>query len=88
VKAYRERKGIAPLIFNPGCRGKQVVSSMSQLLHPPKAGWAPEPIWTDCTDLATAAPDDTDFKLMVIEHAEECNNCTTASKSFVMKQNV
>jgi len=26
--------------------------------------------------------------LMVIEHAEECNNCTTASKSFVMKQDV
>ena len=65
-----------------------MVSFMSQLLYTPKAGWAPEPIWTDCTDFATPAPDDRDFKLMVTEHAEECNSCTTASKSFVMKQDV
>jgi hypothetical protein len=88
MKAYRERKGIAPLIFSPGCRGKQVVSFMSQLLYLLKAGWAPERIWTDCADFATPAPDDTNFKLMVIERAEECNNCTTASESFVMKQDV
>jgi hypothetical protein len=58
---------------------------------PPKAGWAPEPVWTnctDCTDYAVPAQGDTDFKLMVIEHAEECNNCTTAFKFFVMKQGV
>jgi len=61
---------------------------MSQLLYPPKAGWALETNWTDCADFATPAPDFTDFKLMVIEHAKECNNCTTASKSFIMKQDV
>jgi hypothetical protein len=44
MKAYRERKGIAPPIFNPCCRGKQMVSFMSQLLYSLKAGWAPEPI--------------------------------------------
>jgi hypothetical protein len=87
MKACRERIRIAPLIFNPGCRGKQVVSFLSQLLYPLKAGWAPEPIWTDCADFAATASDDTDFKLMVIEHADS-NNCTTASKSFVMKQDV
>jgi hypothetical protein len=66
MKAYRERKGTFSVVLNPGCGGKQVVSFMSQLLYPPKAGWALEPIWTDCADLATPAPDDTDFKLMVI----------------------
>jgi hypothetical protein len=85
---HKGKEMVAPLIFNPGCREKQVVNFMSQLHYPPKAGWAPEPMWTDCANFATPAPDDTDFKLMVIAHAEECNNCTTASKSFVMKQDV
>jgi len=55
MKAYRESRVIAPLIFNTGCREKQMVSFMSQLLYLPKAGWAREPIWTDCADFATPA---------------------------------
>jgi len=55
MKGHREKRGIAPLILNPGTRWGSVVNFTPRLLFywertpiptEQDAGWAPEPVWS------------------------------------------